>query len=112
MTVYGFINQRLPECKVVNIYKTEALEGNIRTESLRGWRVGQGCPALCVDTERRSTGWSGRQKNEVTSAVQADSAFVGDRAQGSGCAHTRVSSSPSTWMVSRKAGSDSLSIAF
>lgn len=52
------------------------------------------------------------QKNEVTSAIQADSAFVRDRAQGSGCAHTRVSINPSTWMVSRQAGGDSLSIAF
>lgn len=54
--------------------------------------------------------WQTEEQSHIS--VEADSAFVRDRVQGSGCAHTRVSSSPSTWMVSRKAGGDSLSIAF
>lgn len=46
----GFINQRISECKVVKAYGTEALEGDLRTGGLRGWRVGQGCPGLCEGT--------------------------------------------------------------
>lgn len=41
-------------------------------------------PSPVCGYRERNTGWSGRQKNKVTSAVEADSAFVRDRLKAVG----------------------------